>query len=131
MEYRLLKLNNHSIESHPSHSAVLFFLHNYWLHWRKNKSFKEESIKEVWLKCMSDHEWHDITRYNLIKMKQNAKNKMKLLPRKLWIYSFKNMIINQKQNHIFSREKNYYSFKYEFKTALFMSNPFTFFCREK
>ena len=34
----------------------------------KNKSFKEEnqSTKEVWLRCVSDHEWHDITRYNLI-----------------------------------------------------------------
>ena len=36
---------------------------------KKNKSFKEEnnqSTKKVWLRCMSDHEWHDITRYNLV-----------------------------------------------------------------
>ena len=35
---------------------------------KKNKSFKEnnQNTKEVWLRCMSDHEWHDITRYNLI-----------------------------------------------------------------
>ena len=62
-------IDNHSIESHFSHATVLFFLHKYQLQWRKNKSFKEEnnqSTKEVWLRCMSDHEWHDITRYNLI-----------------------------------------------------------------
>ena len=67
---RLLKRNdNWTITplSHISHATVLFFVQRYQLQWRKNKSFKEEknqSTKEVGLRCLSDHEWHDITRYN-------------------------------------------------------------------
>ena len=40
----------------------------------KNKSFTEEnnqSTKKVWLRCMSDHEWHDITRYNLVMLQKS------------------------------------------------------------
>ena len=52
-----------------------FFLHNYRFRRRKSKSLKEEnsqSTKEVWLRCMSNHEWHDITRYNLVMPQKSA-----------------------------------------------------------
>ena len=32
-----------------------------------------QSTKEVWLRCMSDREWHDITRYNLIMLQKSMK----------------------------------------------------------
>ena len=65
-----------------SHISVMlqyyFFLHKYRLQWRKNKSFKEENnqnTKQAWLRCMSDHEWHDIARYSLV-MPQNSMIKL-------------------------------------------------------
>ena len=45
---------------------------------KKNKSFKEknnQSTHKVWLRCMSDHEWLDITKYNLI-MSQKSNDKI-------------------------------------------------------
>ena len=45
---------------------------------KKNKSFKEknnQSTHKVWLRCMSDHEWFDITKYNLI-MSQKSNDKI-------------------------------------------------------
>ena len=75
---RKWSLNNHSIESHFSDATALFFLDKYQLQWRENKWFNEEnnqSTKDVWLRCMSESEWHKTTRHNLI-MPQKINDKI-------------------------------------------------------
>ena len=72
------KNDNHSIGSYFFEVTVLFFLPKYQLQWPKSK-FEEEnnqSKKEVGLRCMSNLEWHDITR-NILIMSQKLIDKSK------------------------------------------------------
>ena len=68
---RLLKQNDNWTITPLSHISLMlqyYFCSKVSITMKtKNKSFIEEnnqSTKEVWLRCMSDHEWHNITGYN-------------------------------------------------------------------